>query len=293
MDFSSLITLVVNGAGWVLVAFVLRTVWTLILDQEALVLPWQGFRRMLGDWRGFVLVAATFAFAQTTGSAANAMNAWTGFPPAWWQGLLIAVVAGAAMILALEALKALWEGGGGFRMVGDWLRNPIKRVPEFLATVLGSFVVIWAGATALSMIPPLAGSMSGVTSGGIVPWPEMSAAIWGPGILGLLLFGLPAVLAIIMAQGENEAPVASCVAVFKRWWGIAQRWQLNLSWLVGMALLGMVWDGLRGWIDGLGASGMVADLLSVAVTVLGIAVAGGIVMSLYGLRDAHRANKMG
>ncbi|MBC8514399.1 hypothetical protein H8D30_00870 [bacterium] len=293
MDFSSLITIMVNAVGWVVLAYAARTVWVLILDSDVMVLPWQGFRRVLGDWRGFVLVAATFAFSQTMSGGFNPASAWQGFSSGWIFGLLTAIAAAAAMILALESLKSLWEGGGGFGMIGDWLRNPVKRVPEFLATVTGSLILLWAGGALLSMIPALSTAKEGLSEGQMVPWPEMNATLWGPGILAMLFFGIPAVLAIFISQGENEAPLASLMNVLKRWWGIAQNWRMNLSWLVGGALLGWVWNGLRSWMESMATSGVMGDLMMFSIHVLGVAVVLGMAMSLFGLRDAHRAGSKG
>lgn len=276
-------------------ALFLRVFWQIALDPQTLVLPFRGVRATLFEWRGFVLLAAAWHFLPmaATGLAGVMAGANLGpLPPALLETILMAAAGGAAGILLLEVLRGVWYGQAGFHQVGDWLRNPIARVPEFLGSVAASLLVLWAWALVIDAVPGLDLPTYRPEGAELLVWPTVGqlgggVVPWLAGMVSLLLFGLPALLAVLHGHGEEETVVGAFRSTLGRYRRLVGKWKTNLSWIVGLSLLWWVWGGLEAWLNSLSVPGLLSDLVGAGKMVLGLAVTLGGIVSLYGLCEAQ------
>ncbi|MBG98083.1 hypothetical protein CL643_03305 [bacterium] len=272
---------------------ILRMGWDWLVDSSTLMLAWDGFRKAVKDWRTFMLGAGAWWFTASAGSGFGGVgeDAWTQAMP--WVS---AAVTAGAWILCLTVMKGIWAGKANFKMVGDWLANPVKRAPEFLATAAGAGATIWIWGMILKNVPVnitaptmMKGDMfmmpnvKAMVSGGADAW------LWGS--ISLILIGLPAAMMVIHADGEDEGFVNSFTTALKRYPTIAGQWKKNLSWTLGVSLLGWAMSAIAGFFGGIGGGGMVSDLMMFIWSVITVAASVGVVSSLYGLKAAHNKKK--
>lgn len=287
-------------SGWDVVAwtalfavltFLLRVVWVGFLDPHTVVLPFRGVRALLADWRGFLLVGAAWHFLPAAG--ARLKGSLEGIrvgliPGAWLEMLLITAAVAAAAVLLLEAMRGVWFGHGGFHQVGDWIRNPLARVPELLGTVTASLAILWVWNFVVSGIQGLSLPVDPVRAEALLRWPSVGLVSGGPGpfflgVAAMLLFVLPALLVVLHAQGDEDDVSTAFLGALRRYVPLVKEWRTNLSWTMGVVLLWWAWGGLDTWLDTLAGFGLLGDLVRGGQFVLGLAVRLGGFVSLFGL----------
>ena len=284
MEWVKLLTYMVAG-------IILRMGWDWLVDGSTLMLAWDGFRKALKDWRTFAMGLGAWLFVNSAAAGFEgtmSADAVTAFMP-----YAAGAIAAAGLVLFLGIMKSIWAGKANMKTVSDWLANPLKRAPELLATAAGSGAVLWVWGKIMPSIPFAMPEMRWTQGLGMFTMPNVggmvsgSAADWLFGSISLLLIGIPAVMMIIHADGEDEGFVNSFTTSIKRYPGLVTKWKANLSWALGVSLVAWAAGAMSAAFMAVGGGSFVGDVMQLFANAVQIATMIGVTASLYGLKAAH------